>query len=73
MKSAGEEFIIKTKYQNMGVADQMKGAPRPAYNCLIQTGKSFHYRPGIKYKYLKKYNFYYQCETEHQKLQTRTY
>ncbi|MFZ2331341.1 MAG: SagB/ThcOx family dehydrogenase [Atribacterota bacterium] len=29
MKSAGEEFIIKTKYQNMGVADQMKGAPPP--------------------------------------------
>ena len=30
MKSAGEEFIIKTKYQNMNVADQMKGVPPPA-------------------------------------------
>ena len=30
MKSAGEEFIIKTKYQNMNVADQLKGVPPPA-------------------------------------------
>ena len=29
MKSAGEEFIIKTKYQNMGLSDQMKGVPPP--------------------------------------------
>lgn len=30
MLSAGEEFIFKTKYQNMGLSDQMKREPAPA-------------------------------------------